>query len=381
MPTHPQPWRRLAAVVCPLLLTAACLVQAAPPSSGRLAVAWGPVLSNQRATSIEVGWATNVASRGDVVCGGKRFPSTSTTRYHRAVITGLLPARSYRYAVEAAAGDQHARSAVFEFRTPPTLAERWSFVVFGDTRSDHPAHRAVVNAIMRVQPRPYLTIHTGDLVAEGEKAPLWDTFFSIERALLGTIAYYPCMGNHEAGSLFYYDTFPVPPGGGPSHKAWYSFRAFPKDRRSSALFVCLNTELPHDFAEQARFLADAAQKADRDHVRWRFAFWHRPAYSSGSHGGSVAEQKMWVPVLEKYKFTAVFAGHDHLYERSLAHGVTYFTAGGGGAPLYPVHVKPNPYSVKAVSTHHFLQVLVSPSDVRVIAYKPDGTVFDRVSLK
>ena len=39
------------------------------------------------------------------------------------------------------------------------------------------------------------------------------------------------------------------------------------------------------------------------------------------------------PLLAKYKATAMFAGHDHTYERSEADGVTFITSGGAGAPL------------------------------------------------
>jgi hypothetical protein len=36
----------------------------------------------------------------------------------------------------------------------------------------------------------------------------------------------------------------------------------------------------------------------------------------------------------KYKVTAVFSGHEHMYIRKNVDGVNYIITGGGGAPLY-----------------------------------------------
>jgi hypothetical protein len=352
-----------------LALGAACLAQQRP----QLRVAWGPVLSDETSKSVAVGWATNMTSSSRVVCGGKAFRSRTTGLYHRVVIAGLRPGKTYRYAVEASAPGQKARTAAYLFHTPPARLASWSFAVFGDTRSGHQAHRSVVAAILRASPRPWLAVNTGDLVAEGSKAPEWDTFFDIERSLLATLPYYPCMGNHEQDSQFYYDLFPVPSGGGPHRRAWYSFRF------GGALFVGLDSE--KDLAAQAPFLEAQAGEAEKNGVRWKFAFFHEPAYSSGTHGGSVPIQNAWVPVLRKHRFTAVFCGHDHVYEHSLADGVNYFTSGGGGAPLYSVGAKPNPYSVKAVSTYHYIQVLVRPTLLQVRAITPSGELIDRVVIK
>ena len=357
-------------------LAIACLAQStkpAVPTPPRLVVAWGPVLSDQRASSVAVGWATSLPSRSYVVCGGKKFLGGPVGIYHRAVVTGLKPSRTYRYAVEAFHAAQKARSAAFEFRTVPAKMPRWSFIVFGDTRTNDAPHRSVINGILRALPRPYFIIHTGDLVEDGNVSGEWDSFFAIERALLGTIAYYPCMGNHEPDSKYYYDLFPVPSGGGPHREAWYAFR------RDNALIVGLDSE--RDVAAQVAFLEGQAKRAEKDHVKWKFCFFHRPPYSSGTHGGAEDLQKAWVPILTKYHFTAVFNGHDHLYEHSFAGGVHYFTSGGGGAPLYAVGSKPNPYHVKAMSTYHFLQVLVRPTSVEVRAIRPNGVLIDDVVVK
>ena len=151
------------------------------------------------------------------------------------------------------------------------------------------------------------------------------------------------------------------------------------NQQINAVIIGLDTE--REIEAQVAFLDAELTKAERDHVRWTFVFFHRPIYSSGSHGGSAEEQKAWAPVLVKHKVTAVFCGHDHLYEHSLADGVNYFTSGGGGAPLYAVGQKPNPYHVKGVSTYHFIQVLVRPTNVEIRVVRPNGVLIDRVVVK
>src|SRR5262249_1765974 len=46
----------------------------------------------------------------------------------------------------------------------------------------------------------------------------------------------------------------------------------------------------------------------------------------------------WVELFERHRVRAVFAGHDHAYERMERNGVRYFVSGGGGAPLYAERV-------------------------------------------
>jgi predicted MPP superfamily phosphohydrolase len=65
---------------------------------------------------------------------------------------------------------------------------------------------------------------------------------------------------------------------------------------------------------------------------WRICYFHHPIYSDGGrHGSDVALRVLLEPLLVKYGITAVFSGHDHIYERFKPQkGITYFVAGSGG---------------------------------------------------
>ncbi len=339
----------------------------------KLAIAWGPVLSDLTPTSVRVAWATSIPARSRIIASGIEVRSPQRKIYHEVKVTGLKPGYEYTYVVQAFAGAQRAEAGPYKFRTPPVDLREWTFVAFGDTRSRYEPHKQVIQAILNLARRPWLALHTGDLVSDGRKKEHWDKFFEVERPLLATVAFYPCLGNHERESHFYYDIFPVPRGGGPQDKAWYSFEF------GGALFVVLDSEI--DLAPQTKFLEEKLAEADRRGIRWRFVTWHEPPYSSGAHGGNGNIQRAWVPVLERHGATAVFCGHDHIYEHSVKKGIHYFVAGGGGAPLYPVGLKPNPYSVKAESTLNFVEVLVRPDLVRFTAYRPDGSIIEQFEVR
>jgi hypothetical protein len=67
-------------------------------------------------------------------------------------------------------------------------------------------------------------------------------------------------------------------------------------------------------------------------AKWKFAFFHHPAYSASSTHGSTPEiQNMLVPLFEKYHVDACFSGHDHDLQHSHPDNSTieYFGNGGG----------------------------------------------------
>jgi 3',5'-cyclic AMP phosphodiesterase CpdA len=63
---------------------------------------------------------------------------------------------------------------------------------------------------------------------------------------------------------------------------------------------------------------------------WKIAFFHHPIYSSGgAHGSDVQLREELEPLFLKYGVDAVFAGHEHFYERIKPQkGIYYFTSGG-----------------------------------------------------
>jgi 3',5'-cyclic AMP phosphodiesterase CpdA len=76
--------------------------------------------------------------------------------------------------------------------------------------------------------------------------------------------------------------------------------------------------------------------------RWKVAYFHHPLYSSArGHGGAVDLRLVLEPLFIKYGLNAVFAGHDHVYERLKPQkGIYHFVAGSAGQ-LRPGNLKPS----------------------------------------
>jgi 3',5'-cyclic AMP phosphodiesterase CpdA len=80
---------------------------------------------------------------------------------------------------------------------------------------------------------------------------------------------------------------------------------------------------------QAYWLENALRES---RARWKIAVLHHPIYSSGKkHGSDINVRKTLEPLLIRYRVQVVFAGHDHVYERTKPqHGIQYFITGAGG---------------------------------------------------
>lgn len=65
---------------------------------------------------------------------------------------------------------------------------------------------------------------------------------------------------------------------------------------------------------------------------WKIAALHHPIYSSGKkHGSETKLRATLEPLLTRYHVQVVFAGHDHVYERTKPQqGIQYFITGAGG---------------------------------------------------
>jgi 3',5'-cyclic AMP phosphodiesterase CpdA len=74
------------------------------------------------------------------------------------------------------------------------------------------------------------------------------------------------------------------------------------------------------------------QLQDAGNKDWKICFFHHALYSTAkAHGSSVELRSLLEPMFIKYGVNAVFAGHDHVYERIHPQGgIYYFTEGSSG---------------------------------------------------
>jgi hypothetical protein len=110
-------------------------------------------------------------------------------------------------------------------------------------------------------------------------------------------------------------------------------------------------------------------------------FFHHPLYSSGMHGSAVALREQIEPLFVKYGVDAVFAGHEHYYERIKPQkGIYYFTSG-GAAKLRRGDLKPSALTAKGFdSGYHFMLVEVTQTTLHFQTISDQGVTVDSGAL-
>jgi len=357
-------FRNVLSIVGLAVCTPLAFAQSATPEK----VVGGPYTVNVSPRAATVMW---VLQTGEAALGtepGKTEKVEPVLRAERVTFTGLQPGATYHYQAFAGEGGKGS------FKTPPAGDARFQFVVYGDTRTRHDVHRAVIAAILKYA-APEFIMHTGDLVADGYDSALWPIYFDIERELLRKAAIFPALGNHERHASKYFDFMDAKP--------YYSFNW------GSAHFTVIDSDIGTAGAtqaqkdafwqEQTRWLEDDLRAAQKSSLRFLFAH-HPPMTAVKRRQGDNPHMIALEPMFEKYKLSAGFFGHDHNYQHYLKNGIHYFITGGGGAPLYDVDTPPAEITKKVASTENFVIVNVNGSTVRIEARTPNGQVLDVTEL-
>ena len=104
---------------------------------------------------------------------------------------------------------------------------------------------------------------------------------------------------------------------------------------------------------------------------WNLVYLHHAPYSSASHGSNPTLQWDY----RQWGADAVFAGHDHVYERIDVGGIPYFVDGAGGAPLYSFGT-PVAGSQFRASVFGAMRVTATSSQITYEFISTDGTTLD-----
>jgi predicted phosphodiesterase len=338
----------------------------------------GPYLQDLAPTSITVMWQLETPAPATItVTGpdGSKTTAVDRARIAEATLSDLQPATRYRYRVEAAGGTWDG-----EFATAPPIGKDvpFSFVVMGDTRNGTEQHRRVIERMS--QEVPDFVLGTGDMVDEGWRQDQWQQFFDVENQLLRDNVFFPAVGNHDRQGRgqtadTYRSFFSVPENGGDTER-YYGFTY-----ATSRFLVLDSNEYSFALTDQTAWLERELVAARGDTaIRHVFIVMHHPPFSISLHGGHAALRDRWTPLFEKYQVTAVFSGHDHVYERAEHNGVHYFVSGGGGAPLYPkrpISAKADLDAVKRFErVFHYLRVTLTSNRVDVTGIRADGTTIE-----
>ncbi len=308
-------------------------------------------------TTITIAWHSDAACTGIVKYGfdinyGSTFEvqpiATADFGFmYEATITGLEPGRLYHYRVGC---DSQGWSDDGVFITESSNeCSSFSFVVGGDSRGDLSIGGFYLPSTVwpgvfteAANLNPAFVVNTGDLVRDGKEASQWAKFLDTTTPIWRIMRLFWVIGNHDDDEVEGPDAkvniVSIAPKNPVTHSEdFYSFDY------GLAHFVILSTETFNEdrVSTQTQWLEQDLSSTDRP---WKFAFFHRPFYTSGSHSPNEDNRSgPFVPILEAHGVDVVFCGHNHVYERfapikdelikPYGEGTVYITAGGGGALL------------------------------------------------
>ena len=334
----------------------------------------GPYLQSVTTTSAIVVWRTAVASDSRVEYGTADYSNSigdpNQTTEHVITLTDLITGTTVMYRVLS--NDVELAAGVFHTAAAPD--QPFSFGVIGDSGIGSTAQYEVADRLAALTPD--FVLHTGDVIYPRGQVDGFDPFFfQPYQTLLRQSPMFLTLGNHDYGTASgqpYLDAFYLPHNNPANSEKYYSFDW------GNAHFTALDF---NDGPSQAQLDWLQADLAATD-KRWKFVFYHQAIYSSGPHGYEqylINKRAVLAPIFEAQHVDIVFNGHDHDYERTQSiNGVVYIVSGGGGASLYTV--VPQSFSAHAETAYHAVDVQVTGCRVTVQAVKPDGTVFDSLSL-
>lgn len=203
--------------------------------------------------------------------------------------------------------------------TLPNAEGSVKFLAIGDTGTGTKQQHelaAVMEEYRKVFPYEFV-IMVGDNMYGGEKAADFKMKFEdVYRPLLDQgVKFYASLGNHDESNQRMYDLFNM--GG----EEYYRFK------KGGVAFYALNSNYMDK--RQIKWIQDELGKDDSE---WKIAFFHHPPYSSGKkHGSSSDLRETLEPIFVSKGIDAVFAGHEHFYERIKPQkDIFYFITGAGG---------------------------------------------------
>jgi len=216
----------------------------------------------------------------------------------------------------------------------PTAQESFRFAIIGDYGEGGDAERDVADLVKSWNPDFIITVGDNnypDGAYETIDQNIGKFYHEYIYSYLGSFGegadsnrFFPSLGNHDwttDRAQPYLDYFTLP-----GNERYYDFVWGP------AHFFAINSDSREPdgvsrSSPQAQWLQSSLAASASP---WKLVYFHAPPYSSGLHGS--VDWMRWP--FQKWGASAVFSGHDHVYERLMVNDLPYFINGLGGGPRY-----------------------------------------------
>jgi hypothetical protein len=268
-----------------------------------------------------------------------------------------------------------------EMADPDSCAGDMAFAVIGDYGSAGQPEAAVAALVKSWQPEFIVTVGDNNY-PDGAGATIdanigqyySDYIFPYVGEYGSTAAenrFWPALGNHDLRTDVgqpYFDYFTLP-----GNERTYDFVA------DSVHFFVLNSNPLEPNGRsvdsvQAQWLQAGLAASDQ---RWNLVVLHNTPYTSSMRRNS--DKEIQWPFAD-WGATAVFSGHDHLYERFEVDGIPYFVNGAGGKELYNFGWPETDSVVRYNQDYGAMPIKVSDTCINFSFYNTQGHLIDSVTL-
>ena len=352
----------------------------------------GPYLQTPTAGAMTIVWRTDALTNSAVDWGldanytGGTVADAALVTEHEITIPSLQPNQTYFYRVRS--GGVTLASATF--RSVPADNQPFRFSVVGDFGYATVNTTNIANRIADSNCDLLLTV--GDNIydpvgSSGTGQPgVYDRYwFMPYAATMRRAPIYPALGNHDietANGSWYLSYFRLPQNGPSTERErnyWFDY--------GDAHFAVIDANPfvnPFDPARSAVIKNWLATDLAATTRRWKFVFFHQPAYTSsgnGTHDPATVLQSEIQPICAQYGVQMVFQGHNHWYERiNPINGVNYIVTGAGGRGLTDPTFSPTYSAVLNRSVFSFTQVDINGGQLTLREIDASGTQIDTFSL-
>jgi 3',5'-cyclic AMP phosphodiesterase CpdA len=248
----------------------------------------------------------------------------------------------------------------------PNAKDSVKFAIIGDSGTGSSAQYDVAKQLIAVRSRfPYeFVLMMGDNLYSGSGEKDYRKKFEepYQPLLDAGLKFYAALGNHDNANEKMYRPFNM------NGERFYTFKPKPGVR----VFALDSNYMDKS---QLDWLSKELAASGSD---WKIVFFHHPLYSSGETHGSDDELRAQLePLFLKHGVDAVFAGHEHFYERLKPQkGIYYFISGGAGK-LRKGDVSKTNLTAKAYDTgYHFMLVELGKGALNFQAINQEGKVID-----
>jgi tartrate-resistant acid phosphatase type 5 len=182
--------------------------------------------------------------------------------------------------------------------------------------------------------------------------------------------FFPSMGNHDWYSQNgqpYLDYFTLP-----GNERYYDFQW------DFIHFFVLSSDWqePDGISKRSAQAAWLQEALAASTAPWKVIYFHHAPYASGYHRDTAYMQ--WP--FKEWGADVVLSGHDHIYERLLINGLTYFVNGLGGGARYAITAPHTGSQVRYQARHGAMLVEATPTQMTFQFIDIDGDIIDEYIL-